>query len=396
MTTLNIFDFDSTLFLSPMLSCNLWHSSFINLITTENLIGPGWWRDVRSLELDNHDKLKQSQWEGYWNEDVVDKVRLSMKDVSHMTVLLTGRRYHPFHSLIHDMLSSKGLQFDLIGLRPDPEELIGDDTGLGFNYEPNVFDTTMEFKTSFIVNMLSTLPDIKYLKMWDDRISHIYIFQTYLNRLKQAKLIEQGELVCIKPSRPRYNPEWEISTVKQMIDTHNTAITKLKKQGKSIPKIITVDGMTSMDLFDLTSVPSVPSLILEESTSVELNHMFKSIYQQELLTLQVNDWESHFAEESMYFGNQILLSPDQTKDNKEAYQFKIIGRTGVCLEFGMILQVQLLDDPQHTYILPLWYKPSVFSYLLKKKFNWIPVKDNGQLFLAKPGHHHLLAACIKS
>jgi hypothetical protein len=148
-------------------------------------------------------------WSNYWNEDVVKKVKTSSSDPSRMTVLLTGRRYYPFHTLIESMLASRGLQFDLIGLRPDPITDGPDHPkGIMFNDEPDVFETTMDFKTSFIVNMLNSIPSLKEITMWDDRKSHICVFKIYLQDMVEKGIIENGQIVCVKPSRPKYNATW--------------------------------------------------------------------------------------------------------------------------------------------------------------------------------------------
>lgn len=389
VTTLDIFDFDSTLFLSPMLSCNIWHHSFINAITTENLIGPGWWRDIRSFP-------QEEGW--YWNEDVVDQVRRSSKDPTRLTVLLTGRRYHPFHPLITRMLASKGLEFDIIGLRPDPEHEKEVENVLGYNYEPSVFETTMEFKMSFIVHMLAKIPTLTEIMMWDDRISHISIFQTYLKKLESAQLIHRGELVCVKAERPKYNPAWEKKTVQEMIDFHNKALSALPNT-TSVPGAIGVEGyngelLSWQDRFQLWSVPSVPSLTIENTTSQQLKSLFRPLYEKELLSLQVKEWEVACVEENMYFGTHILLSSTTSikddSDDIKTYQFRILHRTQANLEIGMLLQVELLDSGEHA-VLPLWYKPSMFASLAKKKdYAWIPVVDSTTIYLAQTGHHHLL------
>ena len=79
-TNLAVFDFNSTLFLTPSPSPTIWHSSLIHALTTEGLWGPGWWRDIRSLELGPQAVLENSQWNGYWNEDIVAKARAAIAD----------------------------------------------------------------------------------------------------------------------------------------------------------------------------------------------------------------------------------------------------------------------------------------------------------------------------
>lgn len=371
------------------------------------MIGPGWWRDIRSFPRE------EKEW--YWNEDVVDQVRRSSRDPTRLTVLLTGRRYHPFHALIARMLASKELEFDIVGLRPDPEEEHDDEEEeniLGFNYKPSVFETTMEFKMSFIVHLLAKIPTLTEIMMWDDRISHISIFQTYLKKLESAQLIHRGELVCVKGERPKYNPAWEKETVGEMIDFHNKALKALLLLPDTTAVVVpgaavAVEGydgelLSWHDTFQLRSVPSVPSLTVENATSQHLKSVFRPLYEKELLSLQVKEWEVACVEENMYFGTHILLASttsikdsDGNSDDDKTYQFRILHRTQANLEIGMLLQVELLDCGEHA-VLPLWYKPSMFASLAKKKdYAWIPVVDSTTIYFAQTGHHHLLTVTKK-
>lgn len=409
--TLDIFDFDSTLFLSPLLSSNLWHSSFINSITTENLVGPGWWRDIRSLQLDG-------PWEEYWNEDVLEQAKQSCADPTHLTVLLTGRRYHPFHSLIETMLGSKGLTFDLIGLRPDPETEGPDHpTGLGFNDEPNVFTTTMEFKASFIVNILYSVPSLQQVVMWDDRASHIRVFETYLAEMVNLGIIQKGNIFRIKPGKPKYNPEWEYKVVNDMLRTHNEAVLTLAKEGTlaEVP-LVTIENnghiIHSAHLFELEKVNWLTVLRLSPKTTEHLQKVFEPLYQLDLSKENpLTDWETKNAERSSYFGHEVFLAINEQTSNQWLYEkykirqgkqfsFKIVARSVGSEEFGMTLQVEINlppDQPQENirFILPLWYKPSHFKHLMLKSHKWLPLTDIEHIDLTilngKVDYHHLLA-----
>jgi hypothetical protein len=409
--TLDVFDFDSTLFLSPLLSSNLWHSSFINSITTENLVGPGWWRDIRSLEVDG-------PWDEYWNEDVLQEVRKSCADPTHLTVLLTGRRYHPFHTLIEAILASKGLIFDVIGLRPDPETDEPDHpTGLRFNFEPNVFATTMEFKASFIVNILSSVPSLQQVMMWDDRPSHICVFETYLADMVKLGIIKKGHIFCIKPAKPKYNPEWEYKVVNDMLRTHNDAVMDLVQQSKlyEVPRVITENNgqiIHSTHLFELEKVNWLTVLHLSPETTNNLQKVFEPSYRLDLSTeariKPLSDWEHRNAERSMYFGHEVFLAINEERNNQALYQkykikqgkqfhFNILARSVGSQEFGMALQVEI-DAPSMTgnlrFILPLWYKPSHFKHLMVKRYQWLPLTHletiDSSILKGNVDYHHLL------
>lgn len=414
ITSLDIFDFDSTLFLSPLLSPNIWHSSFVNSITTENLLGPGWWRDIRSLQLYLDEDKSKTPWHRYWNEDIVAQVKQSMEDPSHLTVLLTGRRYHPFHALIDDILASKGLVFDVVGLRPDPESDAPDyPNGLMFNHEPNVFETTMHFKTSFIVNILHNFPLLTNVVMWDDRQSHICVFKEYLNKMRDIGLIKRGEMVCVIPARPKYNPEWEHKTVKTMLKTHNEAVLALKNTGKPFTEHNVVienygQKISSADTYSLKKIDWLIVIKLSPSIATYLRSVFEPFYRQDISKSSAamdetvaTAWKINNAEEPVFFGDQILLAVNTTVmasqlkqkygiEKGKEYTFKVLARSIGSVNHGMYLQVQIQDA---LFMLPLWYKPSNFNYLLVQSIDWMPldnVKLDESLFQGVVDYHHLL------
>lgn len=414
ITALDIFDFDSTLFLSPLLSPNIWHSSFVNSITTENLLGPGWWRDIRSLQLHLDEDKSNTPWCRYWNEDIVTQVKQSMADPSHLTVLLTGRRYHPFHALMDDILASKGLVFDIVGLRPDPESDAPDyPNGLMFNHEPNVFETTMHFKTSFIVSILHNFPSLTDIVMWDDRQSHICVFKEYLIKMRDLGLVKRGEMVCVIPARPKYNPEWEHKTVKTMLDTHNDAVLALRNAGKPITEHSVVienygQMISSANTYSLKKIDWLIVIKLSPSITTYLRSVFEPLYRQDLsISSAATDvtvaaaWKINNAEEPVFFGDQILLAVNTTvissqlkqeygMEKGKEYTFKVLARSIGSADHGMCLQVQIEDA---LFILPLWYKPSSFNYLLVRIIDWMPldnVKLDESLFQGVVDYHHLL------
>lgn len=371
------------MFLSPLLSCNLWHSSFIDIITTENLIGPGWWRDIRSLQVDALD----SQWKGFWNEDIVSQVKQSMLDPTHMTVLLTGRRYHPFHQLIESMLATKGLQFDVVGLRPDPAQVFEQNQFM-FNFEPNVFATTMEFKTCFLVHLLQNVPTLKNIVMWDDRTSHISAFRNYLKMMVCQNIIETGNIISVPAAKPKYNPVWELETVQKMISQHNDAVIELKNRGKLLEEnvvVIEVNGevVSSDKMFGLKKVPAIPILKLDDELSKQLKCMFEPDYMRDLSTMTYPEWELDYAEVPEYFGTSVLLMKPVSRHK----EFTILARSKATLEDGMVLQVQLGQDK---LILPLWYRPSSFNHLSRKTYTWIPVPEINSL-RGSGGYHELMS-----
>jgi hypothetical protein len=376
---LDIYDFDSTLFLSPMLSQNIWDPTFINAITTENLMGPGWWRDKKSLS-------GIPDYSHFWNESVVESALSSCHDPNIMTVLLTGRRYYPFHDKMDQILRSKGLEFDVIGLRPDPDSDGPDHpTGLMFNKEPDIFETTMDFKTSFIVHLLHSHPTLEEIVMWDDRSSHICHFKPYLDDMVKRNVIKKGHLVCVKALRPKYNPKWELNMVESIISSHNNAI-RNKCLVEPMVEIEHRQAMiTSANTYGLVNVPYLRTLHCD----AQLFKVFEPIYESELLLdPNVRTWERTNAEAPVFFGDQVLIGHNTQITG--TYDIKCIARTRATFDGGLILQVQVMPS-MNRFILPLWYRPSTFQNLLVAEYEWIPLEPEFGIELkGTVSSHHLL------
>src|SRR3712207_2723881 len=72
LTRLDIFDFDNTLFKSPVPNPQLWDSHFLGLLMGYGRVGKGWYHDLRTLELG--EQVESSGWAGWWNEEVVSTI----------------------------------------------------------------------------------------------------------------------------------------------------------------------------------------------------------------------------------------------------------------------------------------------------------------------------------
>ncbi|KAI9310973.1 hypothetical protein BX666DRAFT_1125855 [Dichotomocladium elegans] len=227
-TKLAIFDFDSTLFYSPLLSPSIWHPTLVHAVTNEGQLGPGWWRDIRSLELGAD--VENSRWDGFWNPEVVRQARECIADESTLTVVLTGRRVHPFFDKVSAMLASQNLRFDMTCLRPDPENPEVDNQ--------SVFASTMEFKLAFILHLLHRVPSLSTVTMWDDRPHHVKKFQLFLDTLKyEQHLLTACHVHQVRPIRPVFNPDWERETVQKIIENSSYVLTP-----KAAATVITLEN----------------------------------------------------------------------------------------------------------------------------------------------------------
>ena len=105
---LAIFDFDSTLFKSPLPSQELWTPSFVGTIISDCQ----WFSDHRTLA---HPYLPLSPNDDWWNIDIVSKAKTSLTQKDTLTVLLTGRRKQIFHDRILELCKNRDdpLEFHL-------------------------------------------------------------------------------------------------------------------------------------------------------------------------------------------------------------------------------------------------------------------------------------------
>ncbi|KAI8575661.1 hypothetical protein K450DRAFT_260564 [Umbelopsis ramanniana AG] len=232
-TVLDIFDFDSTLFMSPLMS-QICSKNLNSIVLVEGAIGPGWWRDINSLTLGDNTKLQQSAWDSYWNDEVVEEAKKSIADSSKLSVMLTGRRVHPFGKIITSMLESKGLQFDIVALRPDPIDMI--EEGTLFNSGIQAFNNTMEFKKTFLLDLLEREPSLRRLVMYDDRKNHVAKFEQWIGQLVAQHVLDSGKVFHIVSPPRGFDPGRELACMKSIIDEHNKRVDIRRLKNESPPQ----------------------------------------------------------------------------------------------------------------------------------------------------------------
>ncbi|KAF7723140.1 hypothetical protein EC973_002322 [Apophysomyces ossiformis] len=362
---LAIFDFDSTLFLSPQLSPTIWHNLLVNAIINEDELGPGWWRDIRSLQFGK--ELQETAWKGYWNENVVKEARKAIKDPNTMAIVLTGRRYHPFHQVIPLMLEAKSLHFDLIGLRPDPEQEHSwkwtDGDVLVYN-PPSVFSSTMQFKQRFINHLLQQIPSIREIVMWDDRKRHVHVFSAFLEALQEKDVLDRGHVKHVHAVLPKYNPTWERNVVEQILTSHNKIL-----EERQLPRYIIVPIPTSL------------VILLDKKQISQLKKVFTTHYKEQCKRTKPGIWAGEGAEQPEFFGNHVVVSSTLNQYTSafgkigNRYDIRAMAVSQAAAGDSLSLQVQLKEKNEHTwseqtYILPLWYRPSVYRNITTLPYHW--------------------------
>jgi len=87
----------------------------------------------------------------------VELVQLTMQQTDAVCVLLTGRSESGFTGLLQRMVQAKGLQFDLICLKPE----IGP--------SGQKFSSTMVYKQAFLSDLVRTYREAIEIRVYEDR-----------------------------------------------------------------------------------------------------------------------------------------------------------------------------------------------------------------------------------
>lgn len=224
---IHVYDFDNTLFSSPLPNPQIWHSQSIGMLQTqEGLAYGGWWHDSSILEATGQglEKEEPRAWEGCWNEPVVQLVELSSESKDVLTVLLTGRGETNFSDLINRICNSKKLDFDMVVLKPE--------VGPAGQH----FDSTMTFKQEFLRELVITYKSADEIRIYEDRPRHVKGFRDYFERFNKSLLSHRAdepapprlpitaEVIHVCELKATLNPEMEVEVVQKAINRHNHAI----------------------------------------------------------------------------------------------------------------------------------------------------------------------------
>ncbi|KAL4926892.1 rRNA 2'-O-methyltransferase fibrillarin-like protein [Aspergillus undulatus] len=220
---IHVYDFDNTLFLSPLPNPQLWNGPSIGFLQAyESFANGGWWHDSNLLAAtgDGLEKEEPRAWKGWWNERIVQLVELSMKQKDAVTVLLTGRGEANFSDIIKRIVESRNLEFDLICLKPE----------VGPNGQR--FPSTMDFKQNFLSDIIFTYDQAEEIRVYEDRPKHVKGFRDFfeaLNRNFQSSDVPgsrrpiTAEVIQVYEGSKYLSPVIEAAEVQRMINSHNVA-----------------------------------------------------------------------------------------------------------------------------------------------------------------------------
>ncbi|KAF5022881.1 hypothetical protein F66182_5073 [Fusarium sp. NRRL 66182] len=321
--SLHIYDFDNTLFKTPLPNPQLWNGPTIGTLSNqETFVNGGWWHDSRILAATGEglEAEEKRAWEGWWNDKIVDLVKLSMNQKDALCVLLTGRSERGFADLIKKMVTAKGLEFDMIGLKP------------AVSPTNQKFQSTMHFKQLFLEALIETYKQAEEIRVYEDRPKHTKGFRDFFaeyNR-RQNTLPTRGpltaEVIQVADCATTLDPVIEVAEIQHMINVHNELVSKnasqLRQHRLRIKKTVYFTGY----------------MIGPEDTKklIQLAHISPTMPQHEL----------------KYHGNNILICPrpcpasilDKVGGMGSKMKWEVIGTA--CLD-NSIWAAQLRPIPQH-------------------------------------------------
>lgn len=170
---LKIFDFDATLYRSPVPNRDRIGRKVYGRLMSKSADGSGhgWFQDPITLSA----KYTSDVGVGFIDHVVAD-AKAAIADPDVYTVLLTGRG-EMFRDRVIELCESVGLAFSEYFLKPDQKETTGD------------------FKVRVIDELIATHSP-SYIEMWEDRPKHIAVFDSHLSKIGIAydiHHVERGE-----------------------------------------------------------------------------------------------------------------------------------------------------------------------------------------------------------
>lgn len=273
---IHIYDFDNTLFKTPLPNPNIWNSYTIGQLANPDVfVNGGWWHDSRILAAtgEGHEKEEPRAWEGWWNEKIVELIRLSEEQPDALTVLLTGRSESGFSDLIKRMVTARKLNFDMISLKP----------AVGPNHER--FSSTMHFKQEFLKALMETYHNSEEIRIYEDRPKHVQGFRAFLgeyNKKQNGAGRTRGpisaEVILVPDQATTLDPVAEVAEVQLLINEHNETV-KNRKHSRlerlKLHKTVFYTGylIKSADTERLIKLAQIPANIRESEIKYHANNI---------------------------------------------------------------------------------------------------------------------------
>ncbi|KAI0123705.1 hypothetical protein BJ170DRAFT_640105 [Xylariales sp. AK1849] len=224
--SIHVYDFDNTLFKTPLPNPKLWNGQTLGSLGSPDIfLNGGWWHDSRILAAtgDGVEREEPRGWEGWWNEKIIELVHLSMKQKDALAVMLTGRSERGFSDLLKRIVASKGLEFDMIGLKP----------AVGPNNER--FSSTMNFKQIFLESLMETYKHAEEIRIYEDRVRHVTGFRNFMTEYNRRQEGYGGqktrgpitaEVIQVADISTNLDPVVEVAEIQHLINSHNALLSQ--------------------------------------------------------------------------------------------------------------------------------------------------------------------------
>ncbi|KAI9820851.1 MAG: hypothetical protein M1832_003484 [Thelocarpon impressellum] len=207
--------------MSPLPNPQLWNAATVGRLQTQDVFANGgWWHDARILAATGEgiDREESRAWDGWWNEQIVTLVQLTMEQRDALNILLTGRSERGFAEIVKRIVASKALEFDVVCLKPE----------VGPNNQS--FANTMDFKQTFLEDLIITYREAEEIRIYEDRPRHVKAFREHLavfNRnLRDGHYPAPRPPITAEPFQKTLDPVIETAEVQRMINDHNAAVAR--------------------------------------------------------------------------------------------------------------------------------------------------------------------------
>ncbi|KAH8887057.1 tat pathway signal sequence [Thozetella sp. PMI_491] len=267
---IHVYDFDNTLFKTPTPNQKLWSGPTIGMLANPNsFVNGGWWHDSRILAATGEGLAVEEPraWSAWWNEKIVELVELSMQQRDALCVLLTGRAEAGFSDLIKRMIVSKGLEFDMVSLKP----------AVGPNNQR--FSSTMQFKQVFLTALMETYRGAEEIRVYEDRVKHVKGFRDFMAAYNQglsskgaaaSRAPIQAEVIQVAELTTTLDPVVEVAEIQHLINAHNDSLVRphrgpgAKSDRLMVKKTVFYTGYLiepadTQRLLTLAQIPAIPS-----------------------------------------------------------------------------------------------------------------------------------------
>ncbi|KAJ2780248.1 hypothetical protein H4R18_003560 [Coemansia javaensis] len=193
---LAVFDFDNTLFRSPLPNPRLWDDRLLGMLKSTDL---GWFHDARTLSAPYLEYTDR-----HWIRPVVELAQAEARRGDTLVMLLTGRSHAAYRDIVLRLLERcPGLRFDIVVLKETPTRqspLVSPCIAESPDEVPQS-PLTFDYKMGVVEDTIAALPAIREIAMWDDREGQCEKMQHYLDALaaRSAGWIRSADIYYVPP-----------------------------------------------------------------------------------------------------------------------------------------------------------------------------------------------------